>query len=255
MYSRPRYRICGDRALGVEFGDDISPETNGKVRQMVAMLDRRPIPGIIDLVPGYRSLLILFDPLRLSHRALKTELDSPAPAPGPSGLPLRTVTDIPTVYGGEYGPDLETVAENRLLNPDEVVQLHTQALYLVYMIGFLPGFAYLGGLNPRLATPRLKTPRLKTPAGSVGIAGEQTGIYPTDSPGGWRVIGRTPLNLFDPAGQPPALLESGHYVRFVPIGMDQYERIREAMRLGTYQVKRTAIAPRSTDKNDTHAND
>lgn len=255
MYPPPKYLNAGDRAISVEFGDDISFETNRKVRRLADILDGRPIPGVIDLVPGYRSLLIHFDPLRLSHGVLKTKLAELSLDPAPDVTAARMVTDIPTVYGGIYGPDLNTVAEIHMLNPDEVVALHTQAFYRVYMIGFLPGFAYLGGLNPLLATPRLLTPRMKIPAGSVGIAGEQTGIYPSESPGGWRLIGRTPLCLFNPAHDPPALLQSGHYVRFVRIGPEHFTHICQEVRQGIYQVNRTVVPPREPDTEKRYGHD
>jgi len=140
------------------------------------------------------------------------------------------VVRIPVVYGGEYGPDLESLAKLHDMTPEQVIEIHSGKDYLIYMLGFTPGFPYLGGMDPKIATPRLKTPRTKIPAGSVGIAGEQTGFYPLDSPGGWQLIGRTPLALFDPEREAPFLLSAGEYVRFCPIPEDRFEEIRKSGR-------------------------
>jgi inhibitor of KinA len=217
MSSAPRLRLAGDRALVVEFGDAIDEATNRRVHAVCRTLDAHPPPGLIETVPTYRSLMIHYDPLQMSAVDLERAvveadaqaLDAP-PRPG-------RVIEVPTVYGGPFGPDLADVAAHAGLSPDEVVALHAGGDYLVYMMGFMPGFPYLGGMSPRLATPRLGTPRTRVPAGSVGIAGPQTGIYPTDSPGGWRLIGRSPIRLFDPARQPPSLLDAGDTVRFVAV--------------------------------------
>jgi inhibitor of KinA len=217
MASMPRIRLAGDRALVVEFGDAVDEPTNRRVRAIGRILDQRAVSGLIETVPTYRSLMIHYDPMRVTITELErlvadadTQAAAMAPRPG-------RIVEIPTVYGGEYGPDLEDVAAHAGLSPDDVVALHAGTDYLVYMMGFMPGFPYLGGMSPRIATPRLGTPRTRVPAGSVGIAGPQTGIYPTDSPGGWRLIGRTPTCLFDPARQPPSLLEAGDTVRFVAV--------------------------------------
>jgi len=152
------------------------------------------------------------------------------------------VTEVPTIYGNEYGPDLEFVAKHNGLTPEEVVQIHAGTAYLIYMLGFMPGFVYLGGMSPKIATPRLETPRIKIPGGSVGIAGSQTGIYPAESPGGWQLIGRTPLKLFDPYRQPPALLQAGNYVTFVSITPQEFARIKGEVEQGTCVVKETRMA-------------
>jgi KipI family sensor histidine kinase inhibitor len=146
------------------------------------------------------------------------------------------VIEVPTVYGGEFGPDLAFVASHSRLSEAEVVQIHSGTDYLVYMMGFSPGFPYLGGMSPRIATPRLKTPRTAIPAGSVGIAQEQTGVYPVESPGGWQLIGRTPARLFDAGRQPPVLVEAGDSIRFVPIVPRQFTEIEEGIRRGTWNV-------------------
>ena len=212
-----RFLPAGDAALVVELGDTIDPAVNRRVHALAHALAEMAVPGLGEAVPTYRSLLVHYDPLILSYPqaqeiatdALARGVDRPPPEP-------RTV-EIPTVYGGEYGPDIAYVADYHGLAVEEVVRLHTGATYTVYMVGFTPGFPYLGGLPPELATPRLATPRTAVPAGAVGIAGPQTGIYPLASPGGWRIVGRTPAVLFDPHRDPPALLRPGDRVRFVAV--------------------------------------
>ncbi|HID64796.1 MAG TPA: 5-oxoprolinase subunit PxpB [Anaerolineae bacterium] len=222
MYSEPRFLLAGDSALVVEFGDEISEEVNHKVHALAYALEKNPLPGLGEAVPTYRSLLIHYDPLRLSHGDLvdfiRTILEKSEEYP----LPEPHKVEIPTLYGGEFGPDIEFVAEHNGLSVEEVIRLHSGATYTVYMLGFTPGFTYLGGLPEVLATPRLPTPRTLVPAGSVALAGRQTGIYPIATPGGWRLIGRTPLKLFDPQRDPPTLLKAGDRVCFVPISEEEY---------------------------------
>ncbi|MFL7794867.1 MAG: 5-oxoprolinase subunit PxpB [Anaerolineae bacterium] len=215
--SEPRFLLAGDAALVVEFGDAIDLAINRRVHALARALAENPLPGLGEAVPSYRSLLVHYDPLQLAHveaEAFVTEMlqrceDAPLPEP--------RLVEIPTVYGGEHGPDIGFVAERNGLTVAEVVRLHSEASYTVYMLGFTPGFPYLGGLPDALATPRLETPRQRVSAGSVGIAGAQTGVYPLATPGGWRLIGWTPAVLFDPTRTPPALLQPGDLVRFVPI--------------------------------------
>ncbi len=218
FYGEPRLLLAGDSALVVEFGDEISLEVNRKVHALADALGKASLPGLGEAVPTYRSLLIHYDPLRLSCDEVKAFV-SEVLQTCEEKLPLKPrVVEIPVVYGGESGPDIEFVAEHSgLFSVEEVIRLHSGAAYTVYMLGFAPGFAYLGGMPEAIATPRLETPRTLVPAGSVGIAGEQTGIYPIATPGGWRLIGRTPLKLFDPEHDPPTLLKAGDTVRFVPI--------------------------------------
>jgi inhibitor of KinA len=234
---RPRFLPGGDSALFVEFGDTIDPETNRRVRCFLLAVDGARIPGVIETVPAYRSLLVYYEPRRLDPWDLRAKLELLAEKTEEGDFPEPAVTEIPTVYGGEYGPDLDFVAEHNGLSPDEVISIHSGKAYLIYMLGFMPGFAYLGGLSSRIGTPRLATPREKIPAGSVGIAGKQTGIYPTDSPGGWQLIGMTPLKLFCPDREPPALLRMGDYVRFVPVAAAQFSLIRGSIEQGTYRVR------------------
>jgi KipI family sensor histidine kinase inhibitor len=216
MASSPRFLLAGDAALVVEFGDEIDPKINRRVHALACALAENPLPGLGEAVPSYRSLLVHYDPLRLSHVEIESFVSEALQRCEGAPLPEPRLVEIPTVYGGEHGPDIDFVAEHNSLSIEEVIGLHSKAAYTVYMLGFTPGFPYLGGLPDALATPRLETPRQRVPAGSVGIAGAQTGVYPLPTPGGWRLIGWTPMALFDPARKPPALLQPGDQVRFVP---------------------------------------
>ncbi len=237
MYPVPRFLPAGDTALIVEFGDSIDPATNRRVHKLLLAIERSGMAGIVELVPTYRSLLVAYDPLAVELGALRARLEHLAGQLDEAPSPPPRVVDIPTAYGGEFGPDLAFVATHNGLREEEVVQIHTSTEYLVYMMGFSPGFAYLGGMSERIATPRLKTPRTAIPAGSVGIAQQQTGIYPTESPGGWQLIGRTPVSLFDAARHPPVLVEAGDFIRFVPIRADGYSAILEQIRRGGWRLQ------------------
>ena len=209
----------------VEFGSEIDPEINALVHRATDAIERAELDGVVELVPTYRSLMLHFDPLltgydTLQEAILDLSLDEGGAASG------QRVVEIPTLYGGEYGPDIGFVAENAGMSESEVIEIHSGSDYLVYAMGFSPGFPYLGGLDPRLNTPRLTTPRTLIPGGSVGIAETQTGAYPVASPGGWQLIGRTPLKLFDPEADPPALINAGDRVRFVPLPDEEaYNRL------------------------------
>jgi len=198
---------------------------------------RERMAGILDLVPAYRSLLVCYDPLRVSASRLRDHvavlLQHLPEAGGTSGRVVR----IPTCYGGEFGPDLSFVAAHAHLAPADVIEIHASVDYLVYMMGFSPGFTYLGGMPERIATPRLKTPRVTIPPGSVGIAQQQTGIYPTESPGGWQLIGRTPVRLFDPRQDPPTAVEPGDFIRFVPIDEAAYRAVLRQVEEGDYKLE------------------
>ena len=217
LYEHPVYRIMGDRALLVELGDGISPLVNKKVRELFLCLKNNRVEGVVETVPGYRSLLIVYDPLKITLSALKERLNKFHTTIDRSEIPKPRTLEIPVVYGGEYGPDLDWVAEFHRVPPEEIIRLHTGTTYRVYMIGFTPGFAYMGQLPEAIITPRRETPRTAVPRGSVGIAQSQTGVYPVESPGGWQIIGRTPLRLFDPEKWPPTPLEMGDLVKFLSI--------------------------------------
>ena len=240
MYETPKFLSAGDRAVVIELGDSISPECNRRVHNLVAAVEKKAMPEIVDLVPTYRSLLVLYDPIRVTHAEMEERLSAIEHDLVDSEAENIRVVHLPTLYGGEYGPDLEFVAENAGLTVEEVVETHSGTDYLVYMMGFTPGFPYLGGMDEKLAAPRLKTPRGKIPAGSVGIAESQTGVYPMESPGGWRLIGRTPLRLFDARREPPSLVQAGDYVHFAPVSSDEeYRRIESAVAAGEYDLKVT----------------
>ena len=224
LYEHPEYRIMGDRAILVELGDGISPLVNKKVREVFLCLNDSQVEGVVETVPGYRSLLIVYDPLKITLSALKERLNKLYTTIDRSEIPKPRTLEIPVVYGGECGPDLNWVAEYHKLSLEEVVRFHTGTTYQVYMIGFTPGFAYMGQLPEAIATPRRETPRTAVPRGSVGIAQSQTGVYPVESPGGWQIIGRTPLRLFDPEKWPPTPLEMGDLVKFLSIKEEEMAR-------------------------------
>jgi len=219
-----RYRDSGESCLVVELGDAIDVALNRQVRALGLALEQARVKGVLEAVPTYRSLAIYCDPLTIDRDALKAQVLSLYSSLEDVGDQTPRVVEIPTVYGGEYGPDLEFVARHSGLSRDEVVRLHSEPLYHVYMLGFMAGFPYLGDLAERLAVPRLSTPRLTVKAGSVGIGGRQTGIYSVESPGGWRIIGRTPLRLFDPSAEAPTVILPGDKVRFVRIEPHEYGR-------------------------------
>jgi len=214
----------GDRSVLVELGDKISPEVNRRVREFYVILLENPIEGLLEIVPAYRSLLIIYNPLKLDLVMIKNRMEDLQKKIGEIKIPEPKKLEIPVVYGGEYGPDMEWVARYHNIRVEEVIQLHTGTTYQVYMIGFMPGFPYLGELPEGLATPRRETPRTVIPQGSVAIAQRQTGIYPVESPGGWQILGRTPLKLFNPLHSPPTLLEMGDLVRFFSIGEKEFKQ-------------------------------
>ena len=218
-----RFKPAGDSALVIIFGDRIDEKINKKVHAVANAIEKASPDWLVEVVPTYTSVYVYYDPLKLSYRNI---LDAIKPFLSVEPKEERPrIVEIPTAYGGEFGPDIEFVAKHNGLTVEEVIEIHSKPLYRVYMLGFTPGFAYLGGMDERIATPRLEKPRLKVPAGSVGIAGKQTGIYPIESPGGWRLIGRTPLRLFTPEKDPPTLLQPGDYVRFVPISEEEFWEI------------------------------
>jgi len=234
-----KYIPSGDSAFIIKAGDEISEEVNLTVRKLLKRLEEEKISGVTDFIPSYNELMVCYDPVLLDYKQLLDISKKCASDLSAMALPAADVIHVPVLYGGEYGPDLDYVAEFNGLTGEEVIRIHCSVACLVYMLGFTPGFCYLGGMDKRIATPRQETPRFKIPAGSVGIAGEQTGIYPLESPGGWQLIGRTPLRLFNPDSKPEFLFHAGDYIRFYPVDRDEYERIAATVAAGTYQVKRT----------------
>ncbi len=227
FYSRFRIRISGDRAILAEYGDAIDERVNEKVRTVTELLRQSSVEGIDLILPAYRSIGICFDPLVISVADIEKLLVNLESGLDSATIPEARTVEIPVCYGGEYGPDIDFVAEHNGIDPEEVIRLHSAAPYRIFTIGFAPGFFYLGGLEPRLHTPRMKTPRAMVPAGSVGIAETQTGAYPIDSPGGWRIIGRTPLRLFDASRPEPFFYQAGDSIRFIPISPETYRHIKE----------------------------
>jgi inhibitor of KinA len=210
-------------AVTIRFSTKVDEAVNDYVHRVAVFLEQQKKDGIFDIVPTFSSVTVYYDPLIVGNYEemcewLRTELELVEQVEAP---PSRTVV-IPVCYGGEFGPDLEEVARFHGMTEEEVIAIHAQGRYRVYMIGFSPGFAYLGGLSPKIATPRRATPRTRVPAGSVGIAGSQTGVYPLATPGGWQIIGRTPLALFRPEHDEPSLLRAGDIVQFRPITEDEY---------------------------------
>ena len=195
------------------------------------------MPVIYELIPTYRSLLIQYNPLERERDSLIEKLSEIEKDLGAIDLPKPRIVEIPTIYGGEFGEDLGFVAEHNGLSEDQVIKIHSSIDYRIYMLGFTPGFSYLGGMSEKIAAPRLKTPRTKIPGGSVGIAGKQTGIYPMESPGGWQLIGRTPDKLYDPSSETPIILQAGDYIRFIPIDKDEYDYIHDLAEKKQYKIK------------------
>jgi len=225
----------GESAVVVQFGAAIKRHTHQQVQALSAYLDAHPFPGFVEYVPAFTTVTVYYNPLETSHNeatsphdhvttTLESMLDQTTEEAEPS---TPRIVEIPVCYGGKFGPDLALVASHTHLSAEEVIALHTQPEYLVYMIGFAPGFPYLGGMPEQLVIPRKEKPRTKVPAGSVGIAGKQTGVYSIQTPGGWQLIGRTPLRLFTPQAETPSLLSAGDYIRFISITEREYERTQQ----------------------------
>lgn len=243
IYPEPLFLPAGDAAIVVELGDAISPAINRRVRSLSLALENGSVPGVVDFLPTYRSVLVYYDPLSVSPDALQSQIARLLQSPDADAASNPRVVHIPTLYGGDMGPDIGFVASHAGISEQAVVDIHSATEYLVYMMGFSPGFAYLGGLDARLTTPRLESPRAEIPAGAVGIAESQTGVYPVASPGGWQLIGRTPLKLFDPARQPPALLSAGDYARFIPLAdRAEYDALLRQVELGEYRITQETLA-------------
>lgn len=230
---------AGEQGLVVEFGNEINPTINRRVRQLGDLLSAADITGVMEIIPTYRSLMVYFNPLVIPRDRMIFQVQALIEKENANNEEVSTdqetrEVEIPVCYGGEFGPDLDFVASHNGLTIPEVIEIHSAGNYLIYMLGFTPCHPYMGGMSERIATPRLEKPRTAVPAGSVGIGGPQTVIYPIESPGGLRLIGRTPLRPFDPGARNPFLFTAGDYLRFRPITLAQYREIETQVTAGTY---------------------
>ncbi|WP_236897907.1 5-oxoprolinase subunit PxpB [Clostridium beijerinckii] len=220
-----------ETAALVEFGRKISEDINKKVRTFCTYLDEKPFYGMVEYVPAFTSVSVIYNPLDMNSEApyevVKAILDNIISKLDFSLGDEEHIVEIPVCYGGEFGQDIEQVAKINNITVDEVIKIHSEGKYLVYMIGFAPGFPYLGGMSEKIAAPRRESPRIAIPAGSVGIAGMQTGVYPIETPGGWQLIGKTPLKLFDLKRNSKSLLKAGDIVKFYPISYEEYVQLKE----------------------------
>jgi KipI family sensor histidine kinase inhibitor len=223
-----RIVAAGDAALVVEFEERIDPAIAARAAALADALDAARVAGVRDLVPTYRSVTVYFDPLRTDQTVLTQAIESVLRQPVASQRAARPPIEIPVCYGGDFGPDLANVAAFGGVSEAEAITLHSAITYRVMMLGFMPGFAYMATVDPRIAAPRLASPRRHVARGSVAIAKEQTGIYPGDTPGGWQVIGRAPVRPFDMSRPDPFLFRAGDQVRFVPVAAGEFERLDRA---------------------------
>lgn len=234
--SRWRIAAAGDRCLMIEVGRHVDPQINRTVHAVAESLLEQAIPGVTDVVPAFTTVAVHYRPEAIEpdaaqqatpHLRLVSAIEAVLARGVTATRTAQRTVEIPVCYGGEFGPDLEEVASSCGLTAQQVIELHGASDHMVYMLGFAPGFPYMGGLDPRLAMPRRKTPRVRIPAGTVAIAREQSAVYTLETPGGWNLIGRTPIELFTPRANPPALLQPGDRVRFVPISREQFDGLRE----------------------------
>ena len=227
LFEKPVFRIAGDRGLLVEFGEGIDPKVNTKVRAMAKFLEKKTPKGVKEMLPTYRSLLFIYDPGVTNPDILCKRIEKFNNTLEKMEIDPFKVVEIPVCYANKFGPDMENVQKAHGLTTEEVIFLHSKPEYLIYMVGFTPGFAFLGGLDEKLHTPRLTTPRMLVPEGSVGIANNQTGMYPIASPGGWQLIGKTPLKLFAPDRANPFLYKAGDKIKFKPISQTEYDLLEQ----------------------------
>ncbi|MGF1527252.1 MAG: 5-oxoprolinase subunit PxpB [Candidatus Competibacterales bacterium] len=237
-----KYLFCGDTALTVEFGTCIDAALNARVLALQDQVAAAAIPGVVETVPTFRSLTIYYDPVQLRGAQLRETVDSLLEEDAAPPVVSHWRCTLPVCYRGDWGPDLMEVAAATRLDPEEVIQRHQQPIYRVYMIGFVPGFPYLGDLDPALVLPRRSEPRVRIPAGSVAIASTLTAVYPLESPGGWHLIGHCPVTLFDLAFEPPALLGPGDEVVFRPVTLEEHRDIVQQVAAGRYTVPRERLA-------------
>ncbi len=226
---------AGDHAMVVEFGSIIAENINQKVHALAGWIEEKQIEGVVELLPTFRSLMIYYDCHVVSFERLKRKVSEFDDTKVSAGAEKKKITKVPCCYGARFGSDLHDMEKILGIDKDEIIRIHSSVCYKIYMLGFLPGFVYLGGLDKRIEVPRLSSPRVKINPGSVGIGGNQTGVYPVASPGGWRLIGGTPLDFYDPDREKPILCNAGEYIRFVPIHIDEYYDIRHLVLKGQYE--------------------
>lgn len=232
-----RYIPAGDRAMVVEYGKVIDEAVNERVHALAAQIRTGRVCGVTETIPTFRSLMICYDPLKISFDELKKNVSRLAELPVGEQQRSKRILKIPCCYGARFGVDLKDMEEYTGLDRDEIIAIHSSVDYKIYMMGFLPGFVYLGGMDKRIEVPRLRTPRVKIQPGAVGIGGSQTGVYPIASPGGWRLMGGTPVDFYDPDREEPVLCKAGEYIRFVPITINDYYDIRRMIVKGEYQME------------------
>lgn len=229
-------RPLGDSALVVQLGNEVNEIIHKKILNLVHIIESDPFTGLLEVVPCYNSVTVFYDLITI-RKQLDFNISAFEKVSASMNCYLKRIKEetsfekrlieIPVVYGEQFGPDIEYVAKYNNITVEKVIELHTKKDYLVYMIGFAPGFPFLGGVDKQIATPRKEKPSPAIPAGSVGIAGEQTGMYPLETPGGWQVIGQTPIDLFTPKTSPPTLLQSGDVIRFIPITQNEFHTYKE----------------------------
>jgi len=227
----------GDKAILIKFEQKISSEISAKIRQLTASIEAIQNPAIIEIIPSYAAVCVIYEPLIMNYDTIKTFLSSLLADIAGNRLISGVVFEIPVLYNHEAGPDLGFISKHSGFCVEEIIKIHTAPEYLIYMLGFAPGFPYLGGMDERIAAPRLKVPRQKIVPGSVGIAGSQTGMYPIESPGGWQLIGRTPIKLYDPERTPPVYYQTGDYIKYKAIDVSEYEHIQKLVDGNAYEVK------------------
>ena len=231
----PRILPTGDRALTVEFGNEIDEHINARLMGFIKALSEEKIKGIDEFIPSFRAVLIHYNPCILSFAQMEEYIEAALKKPFHESAHKKKIVQIPVCYEGEYAPDIEFVAKHAGISVEEVIKIHTSKPYLIFMIGFQPGFPYLGGLDERIHTPRLESPRLKLESGSVGIGGSQTGLYPLESSGGWQIIGRTPVRCYNPDRTKAIPYQAGEYIQFVAVSEEEYKKLRDEDLRGDYE--------------------